>query len=426
MNVSWIEKESENDVYLSSDLANQHALKDAEVQFGQLIRKVSVKISKVLPANTIHISKSIFKPYTIPTNLPYEIVIHKNRIKLGPVIGIVISYKRFFNHQEYVGRTHEYTKIKGLLFICRPNTIDFEKNSISGYYFNPHGKTKSTQWIEGTFPFPNVMYNRRMNLQEKIYNQLTQGKVQVFNSHYINKWEQFELFSQKANLQSYLPETLKLTKSSLAIMLEKHEEIYVKPTKRANGSGIKLIKKSDQGFLLIENDSSQKNYKTVHSLFKAIQKRNTILQQSVAFKTDNRNVDFRVCIQKDQSTTWKHQGISCKVSKENSIITNAKGRDAILTGLESLITIYQLPYDEAKRKENEMFQLCQKLAESIEENGIHLGDVAFDIIIDSNLQLWVLESQIRYQAFSKEEHEYEFYYKTMTTPMYYAKALAGF
>ena len=73
-----------------------------------------------------------------------------------------------------------------------------------------------------------------------------------------------------------------------------------------------------------------------------------------------------------------------------------------------------------------MVKLCVSLAEAIEEKGIHLGDVAFDIIIDSNLKLWILEIQIRYGVFRKKQIEYELFYKLMVNPLYYAKALAGF
>ena len=113
------------------------------------------------------------------------------------------------------------------------------------------------------------------------------------------------------------------------------------------------------------------------------------------------NVDFRVVLQKDATKQWNSPGFTCKVSKENSIITNFQNRSIMLSGLEALTSIYHLSPEQAKEKEKEMVQLCESLAEAIEEKGIHLGDVAFDIIIDSNLKLWLLEIQIRFRAFRK-------------------------
>ena len=167
-------------------------------------------------------------------------------------------------------------------------------------------------------------------------------------------------------------------------------------------------------------------FNTINSLYKAIKRKNYILQPSVAFKSGNRNLDFRVVLQKDESKKWSFTGFQCRVSIENSIITNFKNKDIVLPGLEALASIYQLSPAQAKEKEKELVQLCKSLAKTIEKKGVHLGDVAFDIIIDSNLRLWVLEIQIRYGVFDKKDVSPEFFHKFMVTPLYYAKALAGF
>lgn len=426
MNIKWILTDIKNQIYLSQDIANDFSSKKKiEIQFGQWRHKVSVEMNTDLPLNTIAISKDIAKRFNIPIELPFEIAIDNNTIKIGPVIGIMISFKRFFN-REHIGRTIDYKKLKGLLFICELEDVDLEEKTINGYYYNPSGKTQKTQWIEGTFPFPDVLYNRKKELPEKLYNQLIQHDVKVFNSHYLNKWQQFKVFSENPKLESFLPKTTKLSKSSLIRMLEDYNEIYVKPTTRANGEGIRLISKNENGYTLTENDSSSQSFHNIDSLYKALERKNYVLQQSVAYKTENRNVDFRVLLQKDATKQWNSPGFVCKVSIENSIITNLEKRSVLLPGLEALTSIYQLSPEQAKEKEKEMVKLCVSLAEAIEEKGIHLGDVAFDIIIDSNLKLWILEIQIRYGVFRKKKIEYELFYKLMVNPLYYAKALAGF
>ncbi|MGE7917594.1 YheC/YheD family protein [Viridibacillus sp. NPDC093762] len=426
MDIQWVLTDKKNQIYLSQDIVTNFSSKEKiEIQFGQWKCEVSVELNADLPINTIAISKDIMERYNIPMELPYEIVIDNNTIKIGPVIGIMISYKRFFN-QERIGRTIDYKNIKGLLFVCRLKDINLEEKTINGYYYNPSGKTQKTQWLEGTFPFPDVIYNRRKKLPVELYNRLTQHDVEVFNSHYLNKWQQFEVFSENPNLESFLPKTTKLSKSSLIKMLENYNEIYVKPTTRANGEGIRVIEKKENGYSLKENDSSSQSFFNVNSLYKALKRKNYVLQQSVAYKTENRNVDFRVVLQKDATKQWNSPGFTCKVSNENSIITNFHNRYTMLSGLEALTSIYHLSPEQAKEKEKEMVQLCESLAETIEEKGVHLGDVAFDIIVDSNLKLWVLEIQIRYRAFRKREIDAELYYKSMVTPLYYAKALAGF
>lgn len=427
MKIVWLPKDTNNHVYISHDLVSTGSIKkQMELQFGSLRHKVTVEIDEELPIKTIAISGSILKPYTIPTNLPYEVLIDKDKIKVGPVIGIMVSYSRFFNHLESIGRIMDYKNIKGLLFIFRPRGIDLDKNTISGYYYNPSGKTKKTKWIEGTFPFPDVIYNRRKKISEELYSYLTKHEIPVFNSHYLNKWQQFEIFSESRKLNSFLPETRKLTKSSLIEMMGKYDEIYVKPTSKANGDGIRVIENKENGYVLIENNSNIRYFNTINSLYETIKRKNYIIQQSVAFKSENRNLDFRVLLQKDGSKKWSYSGTHCRVSIENSIITNFKNKDYVLPGLEAFRTYYHLSSDQAKKIEKEMTQLCKSLAKAIEAKGVHLGDVAFDIIVDSKLRLWVLEIQIRYGVFDKKDVSSEFFRKFMVTPLYYAKALAGF
>ena len=52
-----------------------------ELQFGGLIQKVTVEIDDELPINTIAVSECILKPFNIPTNLPYEVIIEKDKMK---------------------------------------------------------------------------------------------------------------------------------------------------------------------------------------------------------------------------------------------------------------------------------------------------------------------------------------------------------
>ena len=177
---------------------------------------------------------------------------------------------------------------------------------------------------------------------------------------------------------------------------------------------------------LLENNSKRKFFNTTNSLYKAIKQKNYILQPSVAYKKGKRNLDFRVILQKDETKKWNYTGSICRVSIKNSIITNFKNKDSALDGLEALGSIYQLSPEQAKEKEEEMVQLCKGLVKAIEDKGVHLGDVAFDIIIDSKLRLWVLEIQIRYGVFARRDVSPELFHKFMVTPLYYAKALAGF
>lgn len=426
MRIQWLPTDTNNFVYLSRNLEDTRSIEGkVEVQFGQWKHPVLVKINDELPNDTIAIPEFIFKQQNIPTKLPYEIILEHHRIKIGPVIGVICSYNRFFN-QESVGRTADYDKIKGFFFVCKPKDIDFTNETITGFYYDPSGKTRKTKWIESTFPFPDVLFNRRKKLKKGVYHQLNKRNVEVINSHYLNKWQQFKVFSENPTVASSVPETMKLSKPALIKMMEKYHQVYVKPTSKANGAGIRVIDKKENGYVLTENNASTQFFRTLDALYKSIKRKGYILQQSVAFQTENRNVDFRAVLQKDETKTWCYTVLACKISLENSIITNDKQRETVRPGLEALQTLYQLSPQQAKEKEKEIVRLCEHLIKTIEAEGVHLGDVAFDIILDAQLKLWVLEIQIRYRVFKKGDVDPALFHKSIVTPVYYAKAVAGF
>lgn len=426
MKIQWLPGETNDVVYFSQDL-QEDRLKSGtmEIKFGQWKQTVLVEIDSRLTDKTVAMPTFLFKQQGIPTKLPYDVYIEDNSIKIGPVIGVICSYNRFFK-QESVGRTADYDKIKGLFFVCKPANIDFTTRTITGFYYDPSGKTRKTRWIEGTFPFPDVLFNRRKKLPKGLYNELNACHVEVINSHYLNKWQQYQVFSKNPIVAASVPETMRLSKSSLIKMTGKYNQVYVKPTSKANGEGIRVIVKQKKGYVLIENNGESRLYRTIHALYKAIKRKNYILQQSVAYQTDNRNVDFRAVLQKDETQKWVFTVLACKVAVENSIVTNDKHRQTVLPGLEALCSLYHLSPEQAKEKERDIILLCEKLIQTVEEEGVHLGDVAFDIIVDAQLRLWVLEIQIRYRAFKDGDVAPALFHKSMVTPLYYAKSLTGF
>ncbi|MBM6618223.1 hypothetical protein JR050_11190 [Bacillus sp. RD4P76] len=64
----------------------------------------------------------------------------------------------------------------------------------------------------------------------------------------------------------------------------------------------------------------------------------------------------------------------------------------------------------------------------MERKGQVIGDVALDIVLDSNKRIWLLEVQINYGV---DERLYQLlsdgsYKKVWTTPIEHAKALSGY
>ena len=74
-----------------------------------------------------------------------------------------------------------------------------------------------------------------------------------------------------------------------------------------------------------------------------------------------------------------------------------------------------------------MFELVKSAVQVYEERGMHLADIAADIILDDNLHLWLLELQLNY-ASEKKAYEIppEIFNRIMITPFKYAKAITQY
>ncbi len=70
--------------------------------------------------------------------------------------------------------------------------------------------------------------------------------------------------------------------------------------------------------------------------------------------------------------------------------------------------------------------LVKNAIQKYEKSGMHLGDVAADVILDNNLHLWLLELQLNYGAEKVPGMPPEVFKEIMVTPFKYAKRLAGF
>lgn len=156
-------------------------------------------------------------------------------------------------------------------------------------------------------------------------------------------------------------------------------------------------------------------------------KQKYLIQQAIPFSIEESLIDFRLYLQKDKEKQWGSPGMMARVGKKGSIITNANHRIDILPSHYALARYYGLTNKQIFSLQNEMTNICKKAAKYIEECGHHLGDLAFDLVVDQDLKIWILEFQGGYGAEIKERNmPKKLYEKLMKTPLEYAKALAGF
>lgn len=400
------------------------------VHFGALQKTFNVVVKENLSDKTVGLPVPLTDKYTIPADIPYEIYDKGGEIYLGPVIAYVLK-KPFANLNKrlsrHLPRFWEYESIKGLIFACSTDSINPEKNLIEGYYYSP--KKLYNPWKYGRFPLPDAVFvqavmdkNAVKALEQKI------GK-KIFNSSWrnLNKLNIWKKLSEDKSLIEHLPYTEKYNGiKQLKRFLPKYQSVYLKPFSKSRGRGILSVSKSNHT-IVVRDEWIQsykfKDYNSLNYFFKTRLAQDMIIQQAVPFTWKNKMVDFRIILQKDKDKKWSFLGSVAKISLPGSPITNKKSRESLLEGEKALTTIFNLSEKKANNIIREMIELTVRAINLYERDGMHLGDVAADIILDSNLHLWLLELQLNHRI---SEQNPKLFNRVMTTPFRYAKSLAGF
>ncbi|XEC93655.1 YheC/YheD family protein [Paenibacillus tarimensis] len=402
-------------------------------QFGAWKKEVNVRFSGDLPPHTIGIPANLEPHFSIPDQLPYEINTDGNRIHVGPVIAILVTNGKFSSEllNRYRNYFINYEALRGLIYLCSISGIRPQQKTVEGYCYNPDG-SGSGQWVKSSFPYPDVAYRRTRVNKNRLYDHLldhTGGKI--FNSYFFNKWELQQSFSRDPSVGKHIPCTKRMDNfPTFEEMLNLYGAVYLKPVNGSMGKGIHKAQKADKGYLFTLRDKTKimldDRSRVSAFLRKIIREKKYLIQQAVDYTHDNKHVDFRVIMQKDRHMQWTCTGIVARYGKDGRIYTNDVSSVAL--GRTALQTVFGLQEEDAARKEQEIVSVCTEACRVIDKTYGVFGDAGFDVAVDRQLNVWILEINSRHNhsvaSYAKED-PYMFG-TVLARPLEYAKSLAGF
>lgn len=406
------------------------------LQLGMLTHEVTICTNDELDAHTVGIPKRLFAELTLPEDLEFEWELKDKRFVLGPFIGMI----RYYNFEKIKLRNlnfllrwlNDYKNIKGLIYVIPICEIDIKNRFVNGYYYNPN-KRKKEQWTYGTFPFPCAAFHRPFLRLGKKYKILTDiiGDT-CFNKNEPGKWEFYSWMTENPLTKGFVPYTENLEQmKQIYLLLEKYPMLYLKRRYGGLGNGIYQVRKTDQGFEVIDNKQQKHSFinrvKMEEHLGNILKKHKYIVQQGVPFQFDGKNIDFRAYLQKDGTMEWKFRGCIARVASSGNITTNIRFTEKLIAGKEALMHLYGYQENTASEKIKKIEEACILCGRSIDQFGGHYGDIALDFIFDHNDNIYFLEANSGYGHKSLALlREPQLRQEIMNSPINYAKALAGF
>ncbi|MEH6995949.1 YheC/YheD family protein [Neobacillus drentensis] len=217
----------------------------------------------------------------------------------------------------------------------------------------------------------------------------------------VGKWTKHKLMLEDERLASCLPDTQYLDKTSLNIMLDKYNQIMVKPCLGYQGRGIIQISSLlDEEFELhIERWKSFVNGKeNIYDYLKenhfSRRRQRYIVQQRIPLATINNNpFDVRVMVQKKKdSLEWVVTGKLAKVAANNFVVTNvAKAVISVEGAIEKSLINNEKIKDIVADLEEVSLLIAGQLAKSYPQKRVY----GIDLGIDLEGKVWIIEANLR-------------------------------
>lgn len=417
----------ENEIAISHNILPNK--KNGTIEIGMW--KKDVVINRIETEEEIHVPEGFF-PFHVPLHLKYKWKETQGTLKLGPVIAFLVTdgKKKYSGIKRYKRYMSNYPRVNGIVFISTVEQTDFERNEMKGFFYDP--VKKDFDPVERTFPFPDAVY-RRCNFRKKSKYHLLSSKLnnKIFNGPVLNKYKQYQTFLKDKKVLSHFPNT-KLLKSikSVEEMLMKYSAVYMKPISSYKAKGIVTVCKKDDRYIITEN--TVKDVMTRKELIKYIKRlkknKRYILQQAVPC-IDEKNIVFRAIMQKNEENRWMFTGGYSRVGSEGSVVTNRLHTKEFLSIQECFQKYYQLSQSQADDFEKKLVETCLNVCRGFDKAKVNFGDLAFDIMVDHQLKIWVIEVNNRahnHRSPLLTVKDRKLYRKVVSTPLLYAKYLSGF
>ncbi|MGI6549419.1 MAG: YheC/YheD family protein [Syntrophomonadales bacterium] len=361
--------------------------------------KLRVRVEQNQDIELVMISADALAELSIPGNLRYQVCKESQGIRLGPVLGLLLSKAHEKLDDEFVTYLQNYTatypQTHGLLYAFSMEGINFEANTAEGYYYNPNNK--SGPWLPAVLPLPDAIFRRTLLNDVQVLAEITNNRF--FNSYRISKWDYWRYTAKNESLRKHMPVTRKFSSSTvLSQMLDQFDAVVLKLSLGSQGYGLIMIRKTGAHYSVQRKwDKKPRVFtdrtKMLSYIRRITRNRRYLVQQAIdLLRFEGRLADFRVIMQKDFTRQWKCTGIITSMGAVKGICSNYPAKDSIFLSFEDFCSRYLgLSPAAIAEKKQEVIATCINACEVLDRPGLHFGDVGIDLAMDTSLHPWIME-----------------------------------
>ncbi|HEX3011942.1 MAG TPA: YheC/YheD family protein [Syntrophomonadaceae bacterium] len=439
-------------IYLSSALALSLGL--------PLKPRVNIRAGNIVTTARILIRPGEKTKYRLSPELNHALCLNKaekyqlrydaaaDMLHIGPIIGIFSSFLP--NRPEYAADSvqAELIFLCGLnrtlpahIFVFTPFDIDWDRNTVRGYTYH-QAPVGNGFWISSLYPLPDVVYDRVASraIESRAIVKSTKKRLRslpylkYFNPAFLNKWRVYQLLASNIQLCPYLPETRYLNPVNLAVMLEKYDTLFLKPSNGSLGRGIIRVTKSERRlkFTVYKRYTIRgivNDYKELLSKTRQYRERKPyIVQEGIKLIPYNKApFDIRIIYQKNGQGEWQVTKKFVRVAPQGSNISNLSSGGRAEKLDQVFRTLYNGNTSAIEAQNRHINTICQMVATTLEtaSNSIY-GELGLDIGIDQDNIPRLIEVNSKPRKSTQTNFSKGIVRNSFRRPMEYAIYLAGF
>ncbi|MFC5447894.1 YheC/YheD family protein [Paenibacillus aestuarii] len=211
-----------------------------------------------------------------------------------------------------------------------------------------------------------------------------------------SKWTKYKIMRKDAKLLPHLPKTKWLRESSLWRMLDKYDQVIIKPTGSYGGHGVIRIKRLAGGTYQVHNGANKKTYQSKSALNAYIHKyskKTYLVQQRIPLATvKGRPFDLRVMVQRSsRKAPWQVTGKLAKVAGKGFIVTNVRRSSGKVVSVEHVLNHSALKSMSRARLLEKMDKVALDSARQLDASYPWVHTMGIDMGLDHDGNVWVIE-----------------------------------
>ncbi|MGM0750712.1 MAG: YheC/YheD family protein [Bacillota bacterium] len=349
---------------------------------------------------------------------------------IGIMVGTVVfngikKGKTYYENLSFYEEAGEHYNLIPCYF--RFQDIEPGVDTIMAYVLSEEGT-----YILTPIPKPPIIHNRtftgKVSAKKKMRKLKEEGIVFFNEKNRYKKIRINNILRRNKKLVPHIPETVKASKENLQMMMDKYDELIIKPNSGSLGIGIaKLSRLSDQEWEFSyrrQKEMVKERFSITWPFFllKLIANPRTIIQKRIPLAKSKGGVfDLRVSVQKNDSGEWQMTGVVGKVAKKDWYLTNvARGG--------SCYSLPELLQDLPHLKEDQVFEDIKRLslnvALQLEKELPKMADLGLDIgLTNEGFPMFIECNGRDLRVTFRNADMQEEWKKTHATPIGYASFL---